>query len=209
MRVLDVRRDRFGFVEDRKQCILYVFFLQRIINMKYVVLLRGINVGNSVRIPMTKLKTLLEEMGLRNVVTYLNSGNAIFESLLPAVKLTAQIGERLEKEFGQKIPILIKTSVDMINIAKSIPDHWKNDETQQTYIAYLFSDIATPELINELPIKKQYLEIKYVHDALIWNIKKENYNKSQITKIAGHSSYSKMTTRNANTARKLAEMCKD
>ena len=65
--------------------------------MKYVVLLRGINVGNSVRIPMTKLKSLLEEMGLRNVVTYLNSGNAIFESLLPAVKLTAQIGERLEK----------------------------------------------------------------------------------------------------------------
>ena len=177
--------------------------------MKYVVLLRGINVGNSVRIPMTKLKILLEEMGLRNVVTYLNSGNAIFESLLPAVKLTDRIGKTLEKEFGQKIPILIKTSMDMVNIAKSIPDHWKNDETQQTYIAYLFSDIATPELINELPIKKQYLEIKYVHDALIWNIKKENYNKSQITKIAGHSSYSKMTTRNANTARKLAEMCKD
>jgi uncharacterized protein (DUF1697 family) len=177
--------------------------------MKYVVLLRGINVGNLVKIPMKKLKTLLEEIGLRNVVTYLNSGNAIFESSLPAVKLTNLIGKRLEKEFGQKISILIKTSMDMVNIAKSIPNHWKNDETQQTYIAYLFSDIANPELINELPIKKQYMEIKYAHDAVIWNIKKENYNKSQITKIAGHSSYSKMTTRNANTARKLAEMCND
>ena len=177
--------------------------------MKYVVLLRGINVGNLVKIPMKKLKTLLEEIGLRNVVTYLNSGNAIFESSLSTANLTNLIGKTLEKEFGQKIPILIKTSVDMVNIAKSIPDYWKNDETQQTYIAYLFSDIATPELINELPIKKQYMEIKYAHGALIWNIKKENYNKSQITKIAGHSSYSKMTTRNANTARKLAEMCKD
>ena len=175
--------------------------------MKYVVLLRGINVGNLVKIPMKKLKTLLEEIGSKNVVTYLNSGNAIFESSLPAAKLTDLIGKTLEKEFGQKIPILIKTSMDMVNIAKSIPDHWKNDETQQTYIAYLFSDIAKPELINELPVKKQYMEIKYAHDALIWNIKKENYNKSQITKIAGHSSYSKMTTRNANTARKLAEMC--
>ena len=38
--------------------------------MKYVVLLRGINVGNLVKIPMKKLKTLLEEIGVRNVVTY-------------------------------------------------------------------------------------------------------------------------------------------
>ena len=48
--------------------------------MKYVMLLRGINVGTSVRVPMERLKTILEGAGLENVLTYLNSGNAVFDS---------------------------------------------------------------------------------------------------------------------------------
>jgi uncharacterized protein (DUF1697 family) len=121
--------------------------------------------------------------------------------------LAGLIEEKLENEFGQKIPTLIKTSTEMIKIKDSIPKEWKNDETQQTYIAYLFSDVASPRLINELPIKRQFMEIKYAHKAIIWNIKRINYNKSQITKIVNHPAYNRMTTRNANTARKLAEMC--
>ena len=175
--------------------------------MKYVALLRGINVGKSVQVSMKKLKLVLEEIGLKNVATYLNSGNVIFESNLESKGLTSLVDMKLENEFGQKIPTLIKTSTEMISIKDSIPEEWKNDETQQTYIAYLFSDIAYPELINELPIKRQFMEIKYAHKAIIWNIKRENYNKSQITKIVNHPSYDRMTTRNVNTARKLAEMC--
>lgn len=175
--------------------------------MKYVALLRGINVGKSVRVPMKALKQLLEEIGMSNVVTYLNSGNVIFESNLNAEQLTTLIEEKLESEFGEKIPTLIKTSTEIIHIKNAIPEDWQNDNTQQTYIAYLFSDIANPALIDELPIKRQFMEIKYAHEALIWHIKRENYNKSHITKIAAHPSYNRMTTRNVNTARKLAALC--
>jgi uncharacterized protein (DUF1697 family) len=52
-----------------------------------------------------------------------------------------------------------------------------------------------------------FMEIIYKHECIIWNIKRENYNKSHITKIANHPSYDRMTTRNLNTARKLAELC--
>jgi uncharacterized protein (DUF1697 family) len=174
--------------------------------MRFVALFRGINVGKSVRVSMKILKSLLEEIGLTNVVTYLNSGNVVFESELSASDLASLIEEKLENEFGQNIPTLVKTSAEMTNIQKSIPDDWANDATQQTYVAYLFSDIANPELIDELPIKRQFVEIIYAHEAIIWNIKRENYNRSQITKIANHPSYSRMTTRNVNTARKLAEL---
>ena len=51
------------------------------------------------------------------------------------------------------------------------------------------------------------MSIFYTPGAIVWNIKRENYNRSQITKIAGHSSYARMTTRNVNTARKLAALC--
>ena len=43
----------------------------------------------------------------------------------------------------------------------------------------------------------------------VFRFKRENYNRSQITKIVGHCSYARMTTRNVNTARKLAALCEE
>ena len=45
--------------------------------MNYVALLRGVNVGKGVRVPMKTLKGLLEDLGLCDVVTYLNSGKQV------------------------------------------------------------------------------------------------------------------------------------
>ncbi len=177
--------------------------------MKYVALLRGINVGKGPRVPMKTLKALLEGLGLGNVVTYLNSGNVVFESALGSSELTELIERELERSFGAKIPTLVKTSTEMIEIAESIPSEWGSNEREQTYVAYLFSDADRPDLVAELPIKRQLMSIFYTPGAIVWNIKRENYNRSQITKIAGHSSYARMTTRNVNTARKLAALCSD
>ena len=175
--------------------------------MKHVALLRGVNVGKSARVPMKTLKALLEGLGMSDVATYLNSGNAIFSSSLNALELTRLLEEELEREFGERIPTLVKTSAEMIAIAESIPSEWANDEGEQTYVAYLFRDVDKPGLVSELPVKMEFLTIFYTPGAIVWNIKRENYNRSHITKIVGHSSYVRMTTRNVNTARKLAALC--
>ncbi len=175
--------------------------------MRYVALLRGINVGNGARVPMKALKALFEELGLSDVVTYLNSGNVVFESTVGASKLTRLIEDGLERSFGQKIPTLVKSSTEVIAIAESIPREWGNNAGEQTYVAYLFSDVDKPGLVSELPVKRQFMNIFYTPGAIVWNIKRKDYNRSQITKIVGHSSYARMTTRNVNTARRLAALC--
>ena len=175
--------------------------------MKYVALLRGINVGKGARVPMKSLKALLEGLGLSRVLTYLNSGNVVFDSTLGASDLTRLIEDELERAFGATIPTLVKTSAEMIAIAQSIPSEWGSNAGEQTYVAYLFSDVDRPSLASELPVKRQFMSIFYVPGAIVWNIKRENYNRSQITKIVGHRSYARMTTRNVNTARKLAALC--
>jgi uncharacterized protein (DUF1697 family) len=177
--------------------------------MKYVALLRGINVGQGARVPMKTLKALLEGLGLSEVVTYLNSGNVIFESALGASDLTQLLEDELERAFGARIPTLVKTSQEIAAIAESIPSEWRSDKGEQTYVAYLFSDVDEPGLISELPVKRQFLSMLYTPGAIVWNIQRENYNRSQITRIAGHSSYARMTTRNVNTARKLAAFCSE
>lgn len=48
--------------------------------MKYIVLLRGINISGKNIISMKSLKEEIELLGYKNVITYLNSGNIILES---------------------------------------------------------------------------------------------------------------------------------
>ncbi len=175
--------------------------------VKYVALLRGINVGNGARVRMKDLKALLEGLGLADVVTYLNSGNVVFSSAMDSAGLTRVVGDALSRAHGQEIPTLIKTSAEIISVAASIPAEWGSDQGQQTYVAYLFGDVDTPDLVSDLPVNFEFLTIYYTPGAIVWNIKREDYNRSHITKIAGHSSYARMTTRNVNTARMLAAMC--
>jgi uncharacterized protein (DUF1697 family) len=176
-------------------------------SVKHVALLRGVNVGKGARVPMKDLKALLEGLGAVDVVTYLNSGNAVFSSARDVSDLTRMVEDELARAFGERIPTLIKTSAEIISIAASIPIEWVSGPGEQTYVAYLFGDVDEPGLVSQLPVRPEFLSIYYTPGAIVWNIKRADYNRSHITRIAAHSSYARMTTRNVTTARKLAELC--
>jgi uncharacterized protein (DUF1697 family) len=46
----------------------------------WIALLRGINVGGNRRVPMAELRSALEAIGLRDVRTWIVSGNVVFRS---------------------------------------------------------------------------------------------------------------------------------
>ena len=48
--------------------------------MRYLLLLRGINVGGKNKVSMAELKDLILRLGYENVITYINSGNIIFDT---------------------------------------------------------------------------------------------------------------------------------
>lgn len=66
----------------------------------WVALLRGVNVSGSGTLPMAAFRALLEEMGLSRVETYIQSGNAIFESDQAAVEVEAMIRDGIAARFG-------------------------------------------------------------------------------------------------------------
>ena len=65
----------------------------------YLVLLRGINVGGKNKVPMARLRELLEELGYSDVSTYIASGNVILSSDSSAGDIKQQIEEALPKAF--------------------------------------------------------------------------------------------------------------
>ncbi len=172
--------------------------------MKYIALLRGVNVGGNRKVEMKKLRNLFESLGYANVITYLNSGNVIFESDQKHETLQNEIPVILKKEFGFEIQTLVKTEKEVKMIAAAIPDEWENNSEQKTDVAYLFPEIDSESTIDKLPIKIEFIDIRYVKGALIWNVKKNEYNRSHLNKIISLKQYQLMTVRNVNTARFLA-----
>ena len=172
--------------------------------MDYIALLRGINVGNSVKINMKELTTLFEQCDFSSVSTYINSGNVIFKSNDTKNSIREHIEKTLYIATGQEVKVLVKTKSEMVKIANSIPSNWQNNDIQKTDVAYLFESIDNENIINDLPIKKEYIQLLYVQGALIWNVRRGDYNKSHLNKIISHKVYKEMTVRNVNTARYLA-----
>lgn len=67
--------------------------------MRYVVLLRGVNVGG-VTITMAALRELLEQRGYAEVRTVLASGNALVASDASGVDVKADVEAALRERFG-------------------------------------------------------------------------------------------------------------
>jgi uncharacterized protein (DUF1697 family) len=174
--------------------------------MKYVVLLRGVNVGGKRKVEMGRLRNLLEASGFQKIQTYLNSGNIIFESEKALAQLQKEMAKLLEKEFSFSIPFLIKTSEEMRQVASSIPETWHNNSDEKTDVAYLFPEISEKDVLAELPWDTDYIELCMAPGVIVWHIERENLNRSRLSKIVGHQVYQLMTVRNVNTARRLAGM---
>ena len=66
-----------------------------------VAMLRGVNLGAHQKISMSALKSLCSSLGLRDVQTYIQSGNVVFrEDGEDPVTLAQRLEEGIEGEFG-------------------------------------------------------------------------------------------------------------
>ncbi len=86
------------------------------IMITYIAFLRGINVGGHKKIKMADLRLLLEGLGYKEVLTYIQSGNVIFNSLEEERdKLENQISE-VKNQYGFEVPVLVKTRTEINKI---------------------------------------------------------------------------------------------
>jgi uncharacterized protein (DUF1697 family) len=84
---------------------------------RYVALFRGINVGKAKRIAMADLRVLLAKLGCSEIVTLLNSGNAVFTGAAePAAKLATRLREAVNKKLGVDALVIVKSARDIDGI---------------------------------------------------------------------------------------------
>jgi uncharacterized protein (DUF1697 family) len=121
----------------------------------YLSLLRGINVSGQKIIQMKDLTKLFESFGFNNVRTYLQTGNVLFDSdETDTAKLTTFIEEKLLKELGYKVTVIIRTKHDLLDIVEQNPFN-EYDGDVKYYITFL---AETPVKSPTLPIRMNDIE---------------------------------------------------
>lgn len=87
----------------------------------YVAFLRGVNLGRGRRIQMAALRELLTGHGHENVATYLQSGNVLLESPLPAARLEQTLETQLAAGLGFDVDVLVRTADELSAITALNP----------------------------------------------------------------------------------------
>ena len=87
----------------------------------FVALLRAVNVGGTATLPMKDLCGLCVDLGFKNVRTYIQSGNVIFESASPEEKVRAKLERSLAKKMGKKIDVILRSAAELRSILESNP----------------------------------------------------------------------------------------
>ncbi|HLH61651.1 MAG TPA: DUF1697 domain-containing protein [Ktedonobacteraceae bacterium] len=108
---------------------------------RFVSLFRGINVGGNHPVRMDELKALLESLGLRDVATYIQSGNVVFSGEdIDLAQLPAQIEERFAQRFGFQARVIVRSAAELSEIIANNPFQGQPEkESKWTVVLFLSS----------------------------------------------------------------------
>lgn len=176
--------------------------------MKFIALLRGINVGGNNKVAMSVLKTCFEEVGFTNVITYINSGNIIFESTLTDTDTLIEMCETaIEKQFGFRIICTVLSAEQLLESLKHAPKWWNQGEAKHNAI-FVIAPRKAEEITAEIgQVNPEYERVEAYHPVIFWSAPIKTFSRTRYSKIMGSKTYQSVTIRNANTTMKLAELC--
>lgn len=192
---------------------------------RYIAFLRGINISGKNKISMADLKKGIEGLGLKEVKTYLNSGNVIFSgdenilcgqgacASLPKEGTTEsfvnQIEIMIKNQFNLDIPVFVISKEALEDILHHAPDWW-GDENKEIYdnLIFVIPPATAAEVFSEIGEPKAELEqVKGYKEAIFWSFSRKDYQKTNWwSKTASTNISSQLTIRTANTVRKIVSM---
>jgi len=177
-------------------------------HLRQLALLRGINVGGNNIIKMTDLKTCFEEMGFTSVVTYIQSGNVLFDSQENnQIQLTEQIEKALSGRFEYNSRVVLIFQQDLIQIVNNAPEGFGVHPDEYRYdVIFLKSPLTSEEALLKIKTKEGVDFVTAGEGVLYFSRLSAMSSQSQMTKMIGSAIYKEMTIRNWNTTTQLAEL---
>jgi uncharacterized protein (DUF1697 family) len=180
------------------------------LDMRYIALLRGINVSGHNRIKMAELKGLFESLEFKSVKTYVQSGNVIFDyESTDSMILTDEIERKINAVFGFFVKTFILTVDDLENIVKRNPFAGEpNIEIDKLHIT-LLTDIPEINKVLSLDLKKEEDEKFLIIERCVFLYCPNGYGRTKLNNTIFERKFKTIcTTRNWKTINYLLEMSK-
>jgi len=117
----------------------------------YISLLRGINVSGKNPLKMAELLVMLQNLNFKNVRTYIQSGNVVFqfkETIHSELKKI--ISEKISNQFGYKVSVLVINIGDWESIFENNPFTFERDtDLSKLHVTFL-SDKPELNLVEKI-----------------------------------------------------------
>lgn len=127
----------------------------------YISLLRGINVGGHRKIKMAELRQMYQDIGFKNVRSYIQSGNLIFQSILiDSAQLEKDIEEAISDNFGYEVPVIVRKKHDWERLFEENPILEESQSINDLFVTFL-SKAPQTNLLEKL--KSRQTESDHIH----------------------------------------------
>jgi uncharacterized protein (DUF1697 family) len=172
---------------------------------RYVVLLRGINVGGNNLIKMKDLAACLAKEGFDEVVTYIASGNVLLSADEKNVaRLTERIEKALEARFGTPLRVVVLSKKALQQIVEGAPKGFGQEPAKYRYdVLFLRPPLTAKSALQQVPIREGVDQAFAGKGALYYSRLISKATQSRLSKVVALPIYKEMTIRNWNTTSKL------
>ena len=104
---------------------------------RQVALLRGVNVGGRTRVPMARLRELVEALGYEDVATHLQSGNLVYTTSASPATAAKGISGAIADDLGLDVAVLVRTPKEMAAIVDGNPFADRVTDPKLMQVAFL------------------------------------------------------------------------
>lgn len=172
----------------------------------YIALIRGINVGGHHKLPMKELRYLLEESGLKNVRTYIQTGNVVLqrEDSEPG-QLAKTIQTSIESKFGFEPQVLVLKLEEMEKAIADNPFPEAEDDPAKFHLFFSESPPEKPDFPKIRSVKKESEQFD-LKGRVFYLYAPEGIGRSKLAANIEKYIGKPVTARNWRTVRKIMEM---
>jgi uncharacterized protein (DUF1697 family) len=176
--------------------------------VRYVALLRGINVGGNNVIKMTALKACFEKQGFGDVVTYIASGNVLFSaSASGAAQLALGIEAALAAAFNYEASVVLRSEKEMRAVVARAPAGFGTEPQKYRHdVIFLKAPLTAAAAIKDVPLNPGVDQAWAGPGVLYFSRLIARATSSRLGNIVALPMYKNMTIRNWNTTTKLLQL---
>lgn len=175
---------------------------------RIVALLRGINVGGNNIVPMADLRDCMAELGARDVATYIQSGNVLFDGAGTSLAAWSTVIEvALSRRFAYQASVVMLDHAHLRAVVRDAPAGFGAEPDRlRADVVFLKPPLTAATALAQMRTRDG-VDVALAGDGVVYQSRlAERAHQSRFGTYVGTAAYRQSTIRNWRTTTRLLAM---